>query len=200
MLTTLRNCASACVMAGLVAAGAAEAAAQTTPDPHHPGGSPPAAGKPMQSQPQMPGGMKGSGMMGPGMMGPGMMGRMMGDGHTDAMAGCQMMGGGGMHAEGRIAFLRAELAITDTQKSVWDAYAAQIKKNLHSMQDMPKMMTTMMEAKTPVERIDARIAAMEKRTQALKEIKPALAALYASLSTEQKGKADQILTEMGCMM
>ena len=131
-------------------------------------------------------------MMGPGMMGPGMMGRMMGDGHTDAMAGCQMMGGGGMHAEGRIAFLRAELAITDTQKSVWDAYAAQIKKNLHSMQ--------MMEAKTPVERIDARIAAMEKRTQALKEIKPALAALYASLSTEQKGKADQILTEMGCMM
>ena len=200
MLTTFRNCASACVMAGLVAAGAAGAAAQTTPDPHHPGGSPPPAGKQVQSQPQMPGGMMGSGMMGPGMMGPGMMGRMMGDGHMDAMAGCQMMGGGGMHAEGRIAFLRAELAITDTQKSA-------LGRLRGTDQEEPAQYAGYAEddddddgGEDPVERIDARIAAMEKRTQALKEIKPALAALYDSLSTEQKGKADQILTEMGCMM
>lgn len=58
----------------------------------------------------------------------------------------------------------------------------------------------MMNAKTPIERIDARIVAMDKRAPALKEIKPVLAALYASLSADQKVKADQILTGMGCMM
>lgn len=184
----LRNLANTCVMIGVLAAGAGAARAQTTPDPHHPG--PPAADKQVQAQPQPPGGM----------MGPGMMGRMMGNGRTDMMAGCKMAGGGPVHTEGRIAFLRAELGVTDPQKAVWDVYAAQIKKNLQSMQDMQKMMAVMMEAKTPLERIDARISVMDKRAQALKEIKPALAALYAALSAEQKGKADQILTEMGCMM
>lgn len=189
----LRNFASTCVMVGVLAAGATTAMAQATPDPHHPG--PPAGDKQVQAQPRPSGGM-----MGPGMMGPGMMERMMGNGQADMMAGCQMASGGGIHTEGRIAFLRAELGITDPQKAIWEAYAAQIKKNLQSMQDMQKMMASMMDAQTPLERIDARIAVMDKRTQALKEIKPALAALYAALSTEQKAKADQILTGMGCMM
>ena len=189
----LRRFASACAMAGILVVGAGAAGAQTAPDPHH--RSLPSADKQPQPQPQTPGGM-----MGPGMMGPGMMGRMMGDGQADVMAGCQMMGGGAVHTEGRIAFLRAELTITDAQKAVWDAYAAEIKKNLQSMQDMQKMMAMMVNAKTPLERIDARIAVMDKRAQALKEVKPTLAALYAALSPEQKGKADQILTGMGCMM
>ena len=41
---------------------------------------------------------------------------------------------------------------------------------------------------------------MEGRLQALKDIKPALAALYEALSDDQKKKADQLLTSMGCMM
>lgn len=186
-----RKVAGTCVMVGLLSAGVGVARAQTVPDPHHPA---PAA-KQSQAQPQTP-----SGMMGSGMMGRGMMERMMGGGSSEMMAGCQMAGGGAVHADGRIAFLRAELNITDAQKAVWDAYAAQINKNLQSMQGMQKTMTTMMDAKTPLERIDARIAVMDKRVQALKEIKPTLAALYAALSTEQKTKADQFLTGMGCMM
>lgn len=110
------------------------------------------------------------------------------------------MRGGAIHTEGRVAFLRAELGFIEPQMAVWDAYAAQIKKNLLSMQDMQKMMAEMMDAKTPLERIDARIAAMDKRAQALKEIKPVLAALHATLSPDQKVKADQVLTGMGCMM
>lgn len=184
----LREFASTCSMIGILVAGAGAVAAQTTPDPHHPG--PPAAEKKAEPQPRPPGSM----------MGPGMMGRMMGHSQADMMAGCQMASGGAVHTEGRIAFLRAELGITDTQKAVWDTYAVQIKQNLQSMLDMQKMMAAMMDAKTPLERIDARIAVMDKRTQALKGIKPALSALYAALSTEQKVKADQILTGMGCMM
>jgi hypothetical protein len=62
--------------------------------------------------------------MGPGtMMGPGMMGmmRMMGD---CPMMGMMMGADTSTFTEGRIAFLKAELAITDAQKAVWEAYAA----------------------------------------------------------------------------
>jgi len=57
-----------------------------------------------------------------------------------------------------------------------------------------------MEAKTPTERLDAHIAAMDGRLALLKEVKPALADLYKTLSDDQKKKADEILTQMGCMM
>jgi LTXXQ motif family protein len=136
----------------------------------------------------------------PGMpMGRGMMGMM------NMMAGCPMMGMGGQtqtsaFIDGRVAFLKAELAITDAQKAVWDAYAEAIKRNLQSMQAMAQTMQAILEAKTPVERLDAHLVAMEGRVNALKEVKPALAKLYEALSVEQKKKADEILTGMGCMM
>lgn len=138
--------------------------------------------------------------MGPGTMtGPGMMGmmRMMGD---CPMMGMMMGADTSTFTEGRIAFLKAELAITEAQKSVWDTYAAALKKNLQGMQAMRQTMVKVMEAKTPVERLDAHIAAMEGRVASLKEVKPALAALYGALTDEQKKKADEILTGMGCMM
>jgi hypothetical protein len=61
-------------------------------------------------------------------------------------------------------------------------------------------MQTVYDAKTPVERLDAQLAAMESRTKALKDVKPALAKLYEALSAEQKKSADEILTSVGCMM
>ena len=145
---------------------------------------------------------------GPGwdMMGPGMMdgdssmgrGRMMG-----MMGGCPMMGANGQPSsfiDGRVAFLKAELAITDAQKGVWEAYADATKRNLEGMQGMRQTMKTVFEAKNPVERLDAHLAAMESRINVLKDVRPALAKLYEALSTEQKKKADDILTGMGCMM
>jgi hypothetical protein len=140
-------------------------------------------------------GMMGGGMMGHGMGRSGMMG-----------GGCPMMGMMGRNgdastfAEGRIAFIKAELAITDAQKDVWEAYATALRKNLESMQ---QMRATMMEATppdSPVERLDLHISTMESRLQTLKEVKPALAALYATLSEDQKKSAEGVLTGMGCMM
>jgi hypothetical protein len=143
---------------------------------------------------------------GPGMMhgqgyGPGMMGNF----GPGMMGGCPMMGTTtdgqvSTFAEGRIAFLKAELGITDAQKSVWDAYSETIKSNLQNMQGMWQTMMAVFDAKTPADRLDAQIAAMDSRLAALKQIKPALANLYAALSAEQKKKADEVLTGMGCMM
>jgi hypothetical protein len=130
---------------------------------------------------------QGGGMMGGGMGG--MMGMMGG--------GCPMMGGGSMYPEGRIAFLKAELAITDAQAKAWDAYAEALKKN---MQGMRETRMAARSGKTPVERLDAHVTAMEGRLQTLKDIRPTLAALYDALSDDQKKKADQLLTGMGCMM
>ena len=187
MRTAFKRVSIASAALGLAMTLAAAASAQTPVDPHHPAGAQPPAAAPTQgqAQPQMPGGM-----MDPAMMG----------GMGQMMANCPMMGGAASPAEGRIAFLKGELAITDAQKAVWEAYAAQIKKNLQGMEGMQKSMMAMMDGKTPLERIDAGIAAMDKRAQALKEIKPTLAALYTALNADQKKKADQILTGMGCMM
>jgi len=128
----------------------------------------------------------------------GMMGMM-------GMGECPMMGEGGApsFAEGRIAFLKAELGITDAQKAVWDSYAEALRKNLKGMQGMHQKMMAVQQAKTPLERLDAHLAAMETRLAALKGLKvgrPALARLYEALSEEQKKKADALLTGMGCMM
>jgi hypothetical protein len=168
--------------AALFMAFSAPALAQS--DPHHPDGEAKQAA-PVQEMP-----------MGGGMMGPGMMGMMRGGGMMGMMEGCPMMGGTA-HSEGRIAFLKAELAITDQQKGVWEAYAAAIKKNLDGMQGMRPAMMKVMQTISPVERLNAHIGAMESR---LGELKPALASLYNALSEEQKKKADELLTGMGCMM
>lgn len=159
---------------------------------------------------EMPsGGMRGNRMMGGGMMGGGMMGQgMMGHMMQSGMMGrsCPMMGmsmgqgDGSTHAAGRIAFLKAELGITDAQQAAFDDYAAALKKNLEGMQAMRSSMMSAMQSGKPGDRLDAHIKAMEGRLAVLKEVKPALDELYASLSDEQKKKADQFLTGMGCMM
>jgi hypothetical protein len=129
---------------------------------------------------------------------PGAMMRMMGG--DCPMLG--MMGGAdtSAFAAGRIAFLKAELGITDPQRSAWEDYAAALNKNLESMQSMRQTMMKMTEAKSPVERVDTRMSMLESRLSALKEIKPKLTTLYNALDDAQKNKADQLLVGMGCMM
>ena len=137
------------------------------------------------------------------MMGRGMHGSMMQRGMMGGdcpMMGMMMGGTEGTFAEGRIAFLKAELGITDSQKTVFDAYAAALKDNLESMRGMRQAMMGAMSGKTPVERLDAHLGMMENRLAALKEVKPKLEALYAALSDDQKKKANAVLTGMGCMM
>jgi hypothetical protein len=150
-----------------------------------------------QGQQQMPmmgqhGMMQGSqGMMGqsanPGMMGPGM-GMMMGSGPMMGL----MMGTGPM-MEGRLAYLKAELGITDAQTSAWDDYVAAVKARHSGMQDMHAGMIKAMHSGNAVDRLDAHVKAMESMVESLKALKPPTVALYAVLSDDQKKKADQLL-------
>src|SRR6516165_4798962 len=94
-------------------------AQQPQHDEHHPSAPPAAAG------PGMPGGMASGDMP---MMG--MMRMMMG---RDGMG---MMGAMARHVEGRLAFLKTELKITDAQLPLWNALADAMRANAKSMGDM----------------------------------------------------------------
>lgn len=215
-MNTTKSLVTAALVASLSFSGAAFA--QQDHEAHHPGG---AAGA-SQADQKMPmkdgmkpsempsGGMMGGGMMGNSMMGKGMMqgGMMQGGMMRQGMMGrdCPMMGmamgegDGSTHAAGRIAFLKAELGITDKQTPAFEAYAEASKKNMEGMKVMRASMMSNMKSGTAAERLDGRIKAMEGRLASLKEVKPALDKLYTVLNDEQKKKADAVLTGMGCMM
>lgn len=171
-------------------------------------------------QGQMPmGGMMGqggTGMMGQGMMmGPGMMNQgMMGPGTCSMMGGMgqgMMMGWGMMNpammgmmmggpaAQGRLAYMKAELGITDAQTAAWDGYASAVNARVTSMQGMHAAMMQAMQTGTAMTRMDAHIKAMQSMLDSMQALKPATEALYAVLTDEQKQKADLLLVT-GCMM
>jgi hypothetical protein len=115
-------------------------------------------------------------------------GPMMGGAMHDA--DCPMMGMMTMGQESRIdqrlGALKTQLAIKPEQAE--------------GMQDKHKSMMAGMQAKTPLERIDAHITAVEARGTLLKAMKPAMAALYETLNADQKTKANALLSGKGCMM
>jgi hypothetical protein len=123
---------------------------------------------------------------------PGMMGR-------DGM----MMGGGGMmveHVEGRIAFLKTELKITEAQTAQWERFADALRSTAGSMNGMhQQMMQAGMPATLPA-RLDLQEKMLLAHLEALKGMRAALDPLYASLSDEQKKIADELmLGPMGMM-
>jgi LTXXQ motif family protein len=130
-------------------------------------------------------GMVGPGMMGPGMMGPGMMGSASGPAMCSAMAG---------HIDGRLAYVKAELKITDAQEALWNSYAAAARDSANTML---ARCTTMMArhsgatASLP-ERLDQNEQLMTAHLDAMRATNKALKPLYAALSESQKQTADQL--------
>lgn len=102
--------------------------------------------------------------------------------------------------DGRIAFLKAELGVTDAQLPAWNAYAEALKRNFESMKAMRPTVQASVEGRNPVDRLDAHLAQMESRLASLKNIKPSLKALYDTLTPEQRKTANAVLTGMGCMI
>jgi hypothetical protein len=152
---------------------------------HHPGETPPAAG------------MRGPGMPGGGMAGSGgmpMMGMMMGQ---DGIGGMSMMAG---HIEGRLAFLKTELKITDAQLPLWNGVADAIRANAKSVSEMSGPMMGGMHTGTLPEKLAAREKMMTAHLEALRKFQAAVDPLYAALSDEQKKTADELLIgPMGMM-
>lgn len=116
------------------------------------------------------------------------------------MHGRMMMGMmNGPMLQGRLAYVRAELGITEAQTSAWNAYSDAVNAQIVTMQGMHDTMKQVMQSGTALERMDLHIQAMETMTGALKTLKPAIESLYKTLTPEQKQKADVLLSVGGMM-
>lgn len=142
------------------------------------------------AQPSQPPGTMAQGM-GQGMMGQGIM--------RQGMMRQGMMGMTEPMLEGHLAYVKAELAVTDAQSAAWNAYAGTVRARFSGMQAMHQSMMQTMQSGNAVARMDAHIKATEAMTDTLKALKPATETLYAALTPEQKKKADDLLG-MCCMM
>ena len=97
------------------------------------------------------------------------------------------------HVEGRIAYDKAELAITDAQLPQWNAVAAVQRANAKVMQDaMAKMAQDGMPNTMPA-RGDMMVLMMSERLDGMKKLMAAHNALYAVLSPDQRKIADEMM-------
>lgn len=157
-----------------------------------PGGQPEMAGP--GAMPEMMRDMMSGGMMGPGMMS--MMAMMASMGEMMAPE----------HIEGRIAFLRTELRITEQQQPLWDAFAEALRANARGMTGMMMdaqgaMMPAQGAAVALPQRIEIRERMLGARLEGLRQLGAALQPLYAALDDAQKRTADTLLMvgPMGAM-
>ena len=151
---------------------------------------PPSAGS-MPSQTQ-PGPAMGADMMQRGMergrmgmAGPGMM-----NGNMMPM----MMGAGASHTEGRLAFIKTELKITDVQMPQWNAFADAVRANATAATNMHRSMASQNKpGSTLPERLAMEDKVLSAHFAAFKKIHESLTKLYDALSPEQRKAADGIV-------
>jgi hypothetical protein len=120
------------------------------------------------------------------------------DGGMGRMMGSMSAGGRGSgmmpfaHLEGRLAFLKTELAITDAQLPQWNAFADALRASAKDMREtMANMMQSGMPAAAPA-RADAMVGTMAARLEGVKKTAAAAKALYATLSDAQRATADEL--------
>ena len=132
----------------------------------------------------------------PGMMGRGMMG---GQGMMGMMRGGMMQGPGmGMidRVEGRLAFLKTELKITEAQTPAWNAFAETLRVNAKTLGEVRSAMMTRDSAQKPqtvTERLDLEERWLASRLEGTRATKAALVKLYGVLSAAQKETADELV-------
>lgn len=166
------------------------AAAQTNPDPHHPEGQ-----QELDPQPndKTTGTGDQSGMAGGQGMMQNMMSmmQMMGQG-ADAMP-CMSNMAAIDHIEGRLAFLHAELKISDAQQKVWNQFADRMREGARTLGEvrqtaMMKPANGQMPSKLP-EKLDLQEQALKARLELIR----AYRGLYGALSEDQKKIAEKLL-------
>jgi hypothetical protein len=172
---------------GLAAPSLAQVASAPDQDhtSHHPNGQTPPPAPPPAAAPGGPSTMMGGGMS--------QMMRMRHDGMMQHDDGMGMMPFD--HIEGRIAFYKAELGITDAQLPRWNAFADVFRGSAKGMRmAMGAMMQAGMPATGPA-RMEAMVQMMSARLDAMKAMLAAAKPLYAVLSDDQKKVADELMAE-----
>lgn len=137
------------------------------------------------------GAMQGPGMQGQvaGPMGPG---AMMGPQMMQMMMQARMMDLPTDHIDGRIAYLHAELKITEPQMPAWTELANVMRTNAKRVEDAQKGQPQRTTA-TAADRLDDQERWLTVRLESVRALKPAYAKLYAVLDDKQKKIANELI-------
>lgn len=117
----------------------------------------------------------------------------------DPMTGMPMQGQGAIpldRIEGRVAFMHAELGITQAQEPLWDKFANALRGSRQHLQEARQALGSTSAQIS----MRARLAAYEKhlaeRLAALQKTREALDNLYASLDDAQQRAADEVVAPL----
>ena len=148
--------------------------------------------------------MKGMGMKGMGGMehGGGMGGMMGGMEHGGGMAGMMrhMLCGVTEHVEGRLAYLKAELKLTDAQQAAWntfaDAYRATTQKTAKVCAEMDAAGPDHSMHKGVLGHLTMMEHHMSAHLNSVRGLKAAIEPLFAVLTEDQKKTADHVMAHI----
>ena len=104
----------------------------------------------------------------------------------------------GRHIEGRIAYLKAELKITDAQQPQFDALANVMRDNAKAMHDaFQTLRGDRSQPQTALSRMEARAKFAQLRADGDAKMLAAFRPLYQAMSPDQQKAADEMLGHHG---
>jgi hypothetical protein len=99
--------------------------------------------------------------------------------------------------EGRLAYAKTLLGITDDQAAAWKAYEDASRANVQGMRAAQQAMMDAERVGSPIDRMHTQTGMAQARLDALKALQPATEALYQALTPEQRERADAVLLLLG---
>jgi LTXXQ motif family protein len=99
----------------------------------------------------------------------------------------------GSHVEGHIAFLKAELAITPAQESLWMPVATAMREDVRNLQEADAKAIRTPGPNNAIEYLESRVTFANLRAQGEARFLTAMRPLYENLSAQQKHVADGLL-------
>jgi hypothetical protein len=99
--------------------------------------------------------------------------------------------------EGRLAYAKALLGITDSEAAAWKAYEDVSRANVRSLEAAQRAMIDAERTGSVMDRMHAQTAMMQAQLDARKALLPATEALYKALTPEQRDRADAVLLLLG---
>ena len=99
--------------------------------------------------------------------------------------------------EGRLAYAKTLLGITDSEAAAWKAYEDVSRTNVQSIRAAQQAMIDAERTGSAIDRMHAQTAMVQARLDAMKALQPATEALYNALTPDQRERADVVLLLLG---
>lgn len=94
--------------------------------------------------------------------------------------------------EGRLAYAKTLLGITDSEAAAWKAYEDVSRANVQRLRMARQVMLTAEQSGSPIDRMQAQTNMMQAQLDARQALQPVTEALYKALTPEQRERADAL--------